>query len=228
MALDPTFQAALEADAPTIFYAAELLLPSSVTIRLLDTGGTVTFSAKTFTGEDATYGTLAELSEFQDGIGVESPVVSLSIFPPSNAAAATLAASANQGSAVNIWMGAVNASTGAVIGTPELMFAGEIDVTEWVVDRNTRMVRIDVVSVFERLFETDEGLTLTDASHQDIYSGETGFEMVTNVLRQLPWGADAPRPQLIATRSNGGVVTGGDLIWAGGGITGIAARFGAY
>ena len=197
--MDAALKAALQADAPTIFYAVELLLPSSVTIRLLDGPGALTISGNVFTGRDATYGVLGGIMSVTDGMGDEAPHLTFEIHPPSNAAAATLAAQAAQGSAVSLWMGAVNTATGAVIGAPDLIFSGQIDVPTLMVAEGTRSVSFDCASIFERFFEGDEGLEMSNASHQSIWPGETGFDMVTNVARQLPWGSDAPRPSSVTS-----------------------------
>ena len=58
--------------------------------------------------------------------------------------------------------------------------------------------RLEAVSVWERLFDDGEGVRLTNAYHQSAWPGELGFEFVTAVQRQLPWGADTPRPSVIA------------------------------
>lgn len=225
MALDASFKAALQADAPTIFHCVELLLPSSVTIRLLDGAGTVTFLSKTFSGLDATYGTVSGIQNFSDGMGAEAPQLTFDILPPSNSAAATLAATAAQGSTVNLWMGAVNVSTGAVIGAPELLFSGVIDVPSLIIGKNTRRVQFDCVSIFERFFEGDEGLEMSNASHQAIWPGETGFDMVTDTERQLPWGSDAPRPSSV---TNPATSTPSWVFQGYGGIGSVANQMGIY
>lgn len=199
-------KAALEAPAFTMFTAVEVVLPGPTTIRLLDGAGFVTFSSKTFRGKDATYGVMSSIESLSDGMEEEAPGLRFTVLPPTNTAAATWAASTAQGSAVSVWVGVVNVQTGAVVGTPELVFSGEIDVPVLEVDKGSRQVVIECSSIFERFFEGDEGLEMTNASHQAIWPGETGFDMVTETTRQLPWGQDAPRPGAISTPvgANGG------------------------
>lgn len=217
MALDATFKAALEGQAPLIFYAVEIILdtdsPGS-TIRLLDGAGFCTFSSKTFTGRDSTFGTLEFQEALTDGIGDEVPHVTFAIHPPTITAAIRLASPAAQGRAVSVWMGAMDPATGLVIGSPDLMFTGEIDVPTLKIGEGTRSVEIDCCSIWERLFETDEGLGLTNASHQSIWPGELGFEMVTELDRQVPWGADAPRPGIVAGQSSTAAASVAALIQA--------------
>lgn len=205
MALDPTMQAGLEQPAFTMFTAVEAVLPAA-TVGLLDGAGFVTFSSKSFQGRNPTYGVLAGVEALTDGVGDEAPSLRITVHPPTNTAAAAWAAADAQGSDVNVWVGVVNVQTGAVVGAPELVFSGEIDVPTLEVDKGLRQVVIECSSIFERFFEGDEGLEMTNASHQSIWPGETGFDMVTETTRQLPWGQDAPRPGAISTPvgANGG------------------------
>jgi len=213
MSLDPTMKTGLEADNPLIFFAVELVLESEspdVTLRLIDGSiADVTFSGMTFSRKSETYGTVNVPEPLKDGIGDEAPHLTLTFFPPTNLAAADLAAAALQGSPVRVWWGAINRTTGQPIGTPELFFSGEVDQPTLHVGQNSRSVEIDCASVFERLFENDEGIGLTNASHQTFWPGELGFEMVTEVERQLPWGQNAPRPSTVTSGPGSGYYNGG-------------------
>lgn len=204
MALDPALETALEAEQPLVFHAVEMALAGGGFLRLIDGSlADITISGQTFTAEHATYGTLIVAESFTDGVSDEAPHFVFGVMPPTNTAAATLAASAQQGMSVRVWMGALNRATGQPIAVDEF-FVGEVDVPTIQASKNNRVVEIDCASIWERLFENDEGLGLTSASHQAIWPGETGFDMVDDTDRQLPWGADAPRPGAVTyTRYNG-------------------------
>ena len=92
---------------------------------------------------------------------------------------------------------------------PDVLFVGEVDVPELAVGEGTRAVSLRCVSVFEKLFEVEEGARLNDAFHQSIWPGEKGFEYVTDVERHLPWGQDAPRPAAVTSAGVGGATGGG-------------------
>ena len=103
-----------------------------------------------------------------------------------------------QGRTVLIWVGTVAPSTGAVTADPVLVFNGQVDQGVWSVGLGTRSLALDCVSIWEYLFDDAQGVRLTNAYHQAAWPGELGMEFVTAVQRQLPWGADTPRPQVVA------------------------------
>ncbi len=186
-ALSAGLAAALATDQPLVFGAVRIALPGH-TLRLLDGAGQVTFGGETYTGEDATFGVLAGISSLADGIGDEVPSFDITIIPPDDTAAATLAAATMQGAAVQLWLGAVDRATGLPLGDPYLVFAGEIDVPVIRSGPQGRSVDYQVVSAMERLFQEDEGAKLSDAFHRSIWPGETAFFDVTGIEQTIYWG----------------------------------------
>lgn len=195
MPLSSAMATALEAPAACLFVAVEIDLPDGA-LRLLDGAGSVTFGGRAFMGQDPSLGVLASIEPVSDG-GEEAPSLRLAILPPTNAASATLANPAAQGRSVLVWLGALAPSTGAVIGDPELIYAGEIDIPVLEVGRGTRLLTLDCVSIFDRFFEDREGVRLTNSFHQSVWPGERGLEFVTGVKRQMPWGSDQVRPAAV-------------------------------
>ena len=191
MTLTPQMDTALQADAPLMFIAVELDFPG-LTIRLVDGAGTVTFSGKTFTAPDPTYGALGPIDPISDGTDGQAPHIKITLLPPTVSAAGQLAASAAQGSPVSVWFGAIDRTTGAVIASPDLMFAGFLDVATLKVSTNARSVELDVASEWELFFDQDDGLGLNDVSHQAIWPGELGCAYVSEITVQLPWGFATP------------------------------------
>lgn len=186
--------------APLLFVGVEVQLPDAGWLRLLAGAGEVVMAGKTFVGEDATFGTMAELDAVQDGFGDDAPALRIGIAPPTTSAAAILAGQNMQGRTVLVWFGVIDRATGqAGTGTdaPVLIFAGEVDQGVLKVDRGSRAITLECVSIWERLFEDAEGVRLTNAYHQSAWPGELGFEFVTDVQRQLPWGSDTPRPDVV-------------------------------
>ena len=182
----------------TLFVAVEVALVGGGQLRLLDGSGAVSFGGRTFIGLDPDFGVLASLEAVTDGFGDDAPALRIGINPPTASAAAILAGQDMQGKTVLVWLGSVITATGAVDPDPLLIFAGEVDVALLSVGQGTRSLVLDCVSVWERLFEDGEGVRLTNSFHQLAWPGELGFEFMTDVKRQLPWGADTPRPQVIA------------------------------
>src|SRR3546814_1496933 len=125
--VDPTLQAAFAAPAPWIFGAVEIVLPD-YNLRLLDGASELTINGNPYKGEDATFGTLAAISTLSEEIGEEAPEISIELYPPNASAMATLCNPNMQGSQVSIFVGAVDPTSGLIIGQPEVKFLGEIDV----------------------------------------------------------------------------------------------------
>ncbi len=191
----PEMEEALSAPSMLLVGLVEIILPE-YNLRMCDGSGKVTWDSKVFLNPDPTYGTLSTIDEISDGSADDAPAVSISIIPPTNTAAANIANPTFQGSKVSIWMAAIDLE-GVVIPDPKLLFVGDLDVPRLEVDRLTRNMRLDAISVFEKFFEIDEGIRLVDSMHQYFWPGEKGLEYVTLVERQLPWGSDQPRPNLI-------------------------------
>jgi hypothetical protein len=197
--VDPVLQSALEQDSPFLFGAIETVFPD-YTLRLLDGSGELTIGGEIYRGVDDTFGVLDSISIHEETMGNEAPEMTIGLLPPDGAASATLASGLMQGSIVRIMMGAFDPTTNSVIGTPEQLFLGEIDVPTLEVNPNgQRSVGYTVVSVFERLFEMAEGERAADGWHQSIWPGEKGFEHVTGTVKNLYWGAKRPVPQYVGS-----------------------------
>lgn len=193
--LDPDLEAALDARHILEFHAVTIALPAQ-TIRLLDGSGFLTIDGETYLGSDPIYGVLGPIDPFETGVDNQAPRLNITLFPPSNTAAALLANPSAQGSVVTIQYGAVDPLTGLVIGEPTTEFVGYVDVPIWR-PGVTRSLTYEVASIWERLFAADEGARLNSAFWQTIWPDDLGLDFVTEVQRQLPWGADAPRPWAI-------------------------------
>jgi hypothetical protein len=216
MALDGTLDTALRGTAPLVVHLVKIALPGG-TIRVLDGAGTLTFNAETYTGEDAVFGVLDGLETIGEQVGTEAPAMRLTFLPASLNALADLTNPANQGSAVSVWFGAVNPTTGLLLGTPEALFVGELDTADVEVSTNRTVISFNVASAWERLFAVNEGHRLNNAFIQSLYSGALGASFVIAVQRDLPWGYDAPRPAVVADLNGGSTVRGGSPVVGGGG-----------
>jgi hypothetical protein len=214
--MDSALETALNADGPLIFWALELI-GTGVTLRLLDGSGTLVLGGNTYVGEHALYGTWTQPSELSDGITTGAPVCAFALHPPSDSAAVTLLDALAQTSAVKVYFGAIDRSTGLLIGY-DLRFDGEVDTAVLTAGKNSSIITVEAVSIWDRLFDTDEGLTLTDGVWRSIFSGEYAFQYVAAVQRQLPWGSDGNRASVVFdTPTVSPTVTGG-----GGGAIGGA------
>ncbi len=191
--LTPALEAALKSNAPTVFGAVSIALPSG-DVNLLDGAGVLEFGGRTYVGQDATYGTISDVENLTDGTGDSAPALSLTLLPAGDAAAAALAAPTMQGSPVAIYLGAVNPITGSVVPDPHLLFLGELDVPALVSGEDGRRLDYEIVSVFERLFEDDESARLSAGFHRSIFPDEAGLDGVTGVAETVYWGVAGQNP----------------------------------
>jgi len=181
-----------------MFVAVEIGLASGGFLRLLDGSGAVSFAGRTFLGLDPDYGVLASLQPITDGFGDTAPGLSVGINPPTADAGSILAGENMQGQSVILWLGVLNPLTGVVVPDPVVVFVGEVDQGIVNVTLGSRALSLTCVSIWERLFDDAQGVRLSNAYHQAAWPGERGLEFATSVSRQLPWGADTPRPDAIA------------------------------
>lgn len=209
--MDAALKAALAQPAPTLFGAIKIEFPG-YTLRLLDGSAQLVIGGEFYVGKDPTFGTLASISELSEELDDSAPEVTIGLFPPDVSATAELAHPDMQGSVVTVMVGAIDTLSGAVIGSPEILFVGEIDVPTIDVDgEGKRTLSYSVVSVFERLFETEEGQRASNGWHQSIYPGELGLEFMTGTDVNLYWGVKPPAGQTARGYSSGGaaVAAGG-------------------
>jgi len=191
--MDPTLKNALAQPSVLLFGALKIELPG-YTLRLLDGAASLVIAGETYVGMDPTFGAIAALSELNEEQGDSAPEVTVTLFPPDVSATAVLARADMQGSIAQLMVGAADPVTGLAIGVPETVFLGEIDVPKIDFDQSgARTLEYTVVSVFERLFETEEGQRASSAWHQSIWPGELGLEFMTGTDVNLYWGVKPPK-----------------------------------
>lgn len=202
--LSSAFDTALAGPAVVMFGAVSIALPGE-TVRLVDGAGFVTFAEETWVGRDPVFGVLGGLTEIGDGVDDEAPSITLTLLPPTNEAMAALAAPDAQGSTVMVWVGAMDPVTGTVIGDPDLVFLGELDVPTQKVRQGDRALDITVISIFDRFLEQNEGTRLNVGFHQTRWPDELGLEFLSFIRDPAVWGADGPK----AVRNSGQSLSAG-------------------
>jgi hypothetical protein len=204
-------------NSPVLLLAGlvEMQLPAR-TVRLCD-GGFVNWSGVgNFTSSDSAFGTIESVESISEGLGDEAPGARLTLLPTSTADAAELFQSNAQGRPIRFWLAEVNRSTGALFGTPELMFWGMIDSMSVRLGQQSRRVEVEFVAASERLFFVREGNVLSPRFHQDAWPGENGFNHCTGNGVQVPWGVTGARGVFFSSGGasgssgiSGGSYTGG-------------------
>lgn len=175
----------------TIFFAVRIAFPL-YTMRVLDSvSAGIYINGEFYTGSDPELGSLISFDVVSDGVGDDAPSVRIVMLPPDPLTTYKFLLPTDQGAQVQIFVGAVEPVMGQLVGYQEI-FLGEVDTQTLEVDTNLRQVTLECVSVFERFFADDEGTRLTDSWHEWVWPGEQGLIYITDIERQIPWGADAP------------------------------------
>ncbi|MBB4857203.1 hypothetical protein HNO88_000510 [Novosphingobium chloroacetimidivorans] len=160
------------------------------TVRLCD-GGFIEFDGGLYEGADPLFGTIGSVQAMTEGIGEEIPALELTLLPPETSAPADLSQPGYQRSTVRAWVAEYVQETNAIVGTPDLLFHGQIDQTSLKVGRATRELSITVVSTAERLFMLNEGNSLSPRWHKSIWPGELGHDNAIGLTVPVAWGTDA-------------------------------------
>lgn len=181
----------------------KISLRSGPVIRLCD-GGAIRWGAEDFISEDPTFGTIGSIDALGDGLGGEVPALQLGLLPPSTTAAAVLAAPGNQQSPAKFWLAEYNRATGALVGTPAMLFNGLVDQQTLTVGRSSRGLAMSIVSVLERFFELNIGNSMNASFHKSVWPGELGHDNATGLGRPVAWGVESP--QGYSTGGGGGGV----------------------
>lgn len=160
------------------------------TIRWTD-GGFVAWGENIYEEVDDTFGVLSSLEEVNDGVEDSATtwafdmMANPSVFPD-------LIAPDVQGSVVTVHFGAVERSTGLLIGEPDLLQRVELDQPTGTFMGESDPLTWGCCTEEARMLEESDEQRLTDAFHQSVWPGELGYANVTNVKRKMYWRADDP------------------------------------
>ena len=156
----------------------------------LSDGGVTQWEGNTYRPEDDTIGGIGQLGSITEGMGSEMPELEIVFAPPSNAALTPLQAGAFQRVPVRLWLAEFNPSTGAVVGTPDLRFAGKMDRVRQQFGLRQLSIVASCVPELEALFFSDDGNGLSAEFHKSIYPGETGHDQATGLVIPVSWGVE--------------------------------------
>lgn len=161
---------------------------------LLCDGGFVRWGDDLYVSRDDEFGLLAGFDALTEGVGDEAPAGSLTLAPPSTAAAATLSQPGYQGARLRMWIAEIDPATGLIVGTPDAMVDWQLDQTRLRIGRGTRQLEMGCVTRAQRLMLRNEGNVLSTTFHAGIYKNEAGLNNATGLTIDVAWGvAAAPR-----------------------------------
>ena len=169
--LSTDFLAQLNAPSkrPIIFYEGEF---ATDTLRLCTEVGNVEWDSKTWVGA----GLLAGLSTITDTGTLQANGVIGSLSGINADVLALLLTEARQGKAGTWWLWFLD-DDGAVIDSPEIVFAGVLDVPALEDNGDEATASIAYESVLRRLEQPNE-LRYTHEAQQVLFPGDKGFEYV--------------------------------------------------
>lgn len=181
------------------------------TVRLCD-GGVFTWGAETYRAKDDVFGTLGGIAALSEGAGDEVPALELTLAPPGDTAPGSLVQPGFQNSRVRLWLAQFNPVSGAIIGSPQSLFDGQVDQSSLTIGRGRKELQISVVSKLERLFQRNIGNSLNPTFHKSVWPGETGEDNATGLSKPVAWGVESPP----GTPGGGSLGGGGRPWWSGG------------
>lgn len=196
-------------------WLAKIEFPTG-TVRLCD-GGFFIWGAETYRSKDPVFGTIASVEPLGEGVGDEVPALALVMLPTEAATPGDLSQPGFQASRARFWLAQYDTATGALVGSPELQFDGQVDQTTLTAARDRRELAMTIVSSAERLFQRNIGNSLSPTFHKSVWPGETGEDNATGLGRPVAWGVEAPPGYSAPIAGVGtGIGTGiGGTYWSG-------------
>jgi len=182
--MDAALLAGLTDTSPLVVIVVEARLPDQ-TIYWTD-GGFVVWGDHTYQAEHPVYGTVDSIEEIEDGADNGTTRCAITILPPDGTGMVQLANPATQGSYISVHLGAVDRTTGLLIGIPDPLFFGELDFGRLGVGGSWSLV-LECGTEEARCLEMYADQRLSDSYHKAIWSGERGLEHVTDTKRKIHW-----------------------------------------
>lgn len=204
--MDSAIATALDGARPLAFCCVEIALNGLDPVqyvRFLDGFGpasSLTFGGLTFRGSSDTWGAIGPVAAITDEVAGQAGTLEFVLYPPSDAAGLAFQDAADETATVKVWgPGAISLSTGLPVATPDLIWFGYISDAVLTQGRGKCQVAVTVIDGFGRLLDRGDGFTLNDATHKSIRAGEKGLEFVSDVARDVPWGAAAKQISVTST-----------------------------
>lgn len=193
--MDPLLEAALRQGSWTRAILVRLDLPDGV--ACFTDGGVVAFDcgdgdgAEIYWSNHPTWGLLNGVpTGMGSSTGGQNTRVDIGFLPKDAETTAALTDPLNQGVRVRVWRGAVNRTTGALIGAPSLRFDGELDTPSMTVGENGRVVTWECGTEADLQLEDNSDWRLNHALQSKIWPGDDGLANVVNVVnatRNMEW-----------------------------------------
>ena len=156
-------------------------------------GGIVPFDAgagsEWYWGEHPDLGALSSVSGLRNGVGDQTTRPSLTVNPKDDVAAALLGSPLMQGAVTRIWSGAIERTTGLLIGAPKLEFTGQVDQPS-VSAGSSLTMSIELITDGALQKEANTDYRQNHPAHVRTWPGENGYANVTlapQATRTMEW-----------------------------------------
>ena len=190
-------------------WLVKLELPSG-TVFLSD-GGITQWNGDTYRASDSVLGSFSQISDLVEGFNSQLPEQEIVFQPPSNAALTPLQAGAFARVPVRVWLAEYDTSTGAVVGTPNLRFAGKMDRVRQQAAFRQLSIIVSCVPELEVLLFSDDGNGQSSEFHKGIWPNETGHDQATGLVIPVAWGAQTVSGTTFGATGGGGSQTGSNV-----------------
>lgn len=178
--MDPALSAAYSQRVWTRALLVRLDLPGG-TYCLTD-GGFAFFDGHYYLGAEPSLGLFVGVSGLTSGTGNQTTRVDIRIAPKSNAAASILGSPSTQGSRARVWRGAIDRSTGLLIGAPVLRFDGEVDQGKFAIGAD-RTLTVACGTQSARQLEKNADWRANHSFHTTRWPGENGMVRVAGISK---------------------------------------------
>lgn len=182
------------------------------TLRMCD-GGFCYFGGEKYTSEDALFGSIAAVDEFEAALGDSAEDAKIVFMPNAAALASEISSPAFQNSRARFWMGTIG-SDGKTVTTAEQLMDALVDFTVLRLRQAGRELEMSFIGRPEKLFLRQEGNSLNPRFHKSVWPGEKGLDNATGARITVAWGVGGARG--ISSGSATGAIIGGGAVNFGG------------
>lgn len=187
--MDPILEAAQRQRAYLTCTLLRMELKSGV-VRLTD-GGFAVYAGEIYLSQQPGIGSLDVIGALTEGGSGATTRVEMTLNAQDATAMEAIANPLNQGGLVQWWEGAMDPSTGALIGQPLLKFQGFFDFGRFSVDETSWSVSIECGTEGELQLIPNTDWRANDQLHRRIW-GELGHANVSRLTDDDYWRTEAP------------------------------------
>jgi hypothetical protein len=160
---------------------------SDRTVYLSD-GGFVPWDGDIYLNRDSVIGSIGAVQAFEAGFGGNISQIDVEFNNPGAGAVAALSEAALANRRIEIFVADYDLALGAVSGTPERKFLGQVDQATSTFAEGVKSVGVSCTSLAEPIFSQNTSNAMSHQFQQLISPGDTGHAQGTGLEKQWAWG----------------------------------------